>query len=75
MVTFRGGLLPSSSANTCILVVVDHFLKSCLISLKGLPTAMATSEYVFRYDGIPEDVMSDRAHSLNQESGKPSLNS
>ncbi len=57
--------LPVSEGNTCILVVVDRFSKSCrLIPLKNLPTAMETAEqmfnYVFRYFGIPEDIVSDR---------------
>ncbi len=50
---------------TCILVIVDRFSKSCrLIPLKNLPTAMETAEqmfnHVFRYFGIPKDIVSDR---------------
>ncbi len=57
--------LPPSNGNTCILVIVDRFSKSCrLLSLKGLPTAIETAEnlfnQVFRYFGIPEDIVSDR---------------
>ncbi len=57
--------LPPSDGNTCILVIVDRFSKSCrLLPLKGLPTAMETAEtlfnQVFRYFGIPEDIVSDR---------------
>ncbi len=57
--------LPVSEGNTCILVVVDRFSKSCrLIPLKNLPTAMETAEemfnHVFGYFGIPEDIVSDR---------------
>ncbi len=57
--------LPASDGNTGILVVVDRFSKSCrLIPLKRLPTAMETAElmfnHVFRYFGIPEDIVSDR---------------
>ncbi len=57
--------LPVSEGNTCILVVVDRLTKSCrLIPLKNLPTAMETAEkifnHVFRYFGIPEDIVSDR---------------
>ncbi len=57
--------LPVSEGNTCILVVVDRFSKSCrLIPLKNLPTAMETAaqmfNHVFRYFGIPEDIVSDR---------------
>ncbi len=51
--------------NTCVLVVIDWFSKSCrLLPLKGLPTAMETAmlmfNKIFRYYGIPEDVVSDR---------------
>ncbi|KAK3531831.1 hypothetical protein QTP70_029712 [Hemibagrus guttatus] len=54
--------LPVSKYYTCIFVVVDRFSKSCcLIPLKGLPTAMETAElmfnHIFRYFGIPEDIV------------------
>ncbi|KAI2661166.1 Transposon Tf2-9 polyprotein [Labeo rohita] len=57
--------LPVSDENTCILVIVDRFSKFCrLIPLKGLPTALETAEclfnHVFRYYGLPEDIVSDR---------------
>jgi hypothetical protein len=57
--------LPPSDGNTCILVIVDRFSKACrLLPLKALPTAMETAElmfnHVFRYFGIPEDIVSDR---------------
>ncbi len=57
--------LPPSDGNTCILVIVDRFSKSCcLLPLKGLPTAIETAEtlfnQVFRYFGIPEEIVSDR---------------
>ncbi|KAK3508339.1 hypothetical protein QTP70_022084 [Hemibagrus guttatus] len=57
--------LPASNGCTCVLVVVDRFSKSCrLIPLPGLPTEMETVEllfnYVFRYYGLPEDIVSDR---------------
>ncbi|KAK3563945.1 hypothetical protein QTP86_006273 [Hemibagrus guttatus] len=57
--------LPVSKSCTCIFVVVDRFSKSCrLIPLKGLPTAMETAElmfnHIFRYFGIPEDIVSNR---------------
>ncbi|KAK3548579.1 hypothetical protein QTP70_014500 [Hemibagrus guttatus] len=57
--------LPVSKYYTCIFVVVDRFSKSChLIPLKGLPTAMETAElmfnHIFRYFGIPEDIVSNR---------------
>jgi len=56
--------LPVSNGYTCVLVIVDRFSKSCrLIPLPGLPTAMETAEllfnYVFRYYGLPEDIVSD----------------
>ncbi len=57
--------LPPSEGKTCILVMVDRFSKSCrLLPLKGLPTALEMAEllfnHVFRYYGIPEDIVSDR---------------
>ncbi len=57
--------LPTSEGNTCILVVVDRFSKSCRwIPLKNLPTAMETAEQIFNqvfgYFSIPEDIVSDR---------------
>ncbi|XP_067260273.1 sialic acid-binding Ig-like lectin 5 [Chanodichthys erythropterus] len=57
--------LPASDGNTCILVIIDCFSKSCcLIPLRGLPTAMETAEmlfnHLFHYFGIPEDIVSDR---------------
>ena len=57
--------LPPSDGNTCVLVIVDRFSKSCkLIPLPGLPTASETAEalftHIFRNFGIPEDIVSDR---------------
>ncbi|KAL0195693.1 hypothetical protein M9458_009265, partial [Cirrhinus mrigala] len=57
--------LPSSNGNTTILTVVDRFSKGCrLIPLPKLPTAMETAEAlceaVFRYYGLPKDIVSDR---------------
>ncbi|KAL0203678.1 hypothetical protein M9458_001696 [Cirrhinus mrigala] len=57
--------LPPSDGYTCILVIVDRFSKACrLIPLRGLPTAMETTEllfnHVFRNFGLPEDIVSDR---------------
>ncbi|KAL0190948.1 hypothetical protein M9458_013646 [Cirrhinus mrigala] len=57
--------LPESEGNTCVLVIVDRFSKSCkLVPLKGLPTAMETAEQlfhqVFRHFGLPEEIVSDR---------------
>ncbi|KAK3569044.1 hypothetical protein QTP86_021545 [Hemibagrus guttatus] len=56
--------LPTSREHTCIFIVVDRFSKSCrLLPLKA-PTALETAElifnHVFRYFGIPEDIVSDR---------------
>ncbi|KAK3514415.1 hypothetical protein QTP70_017622 [Hemibagrus guttatus] len=49
---------------TCVLVIVDRFSKSCrLVPLPGQPTALDTAEclfnHVFRYYGLPEDIVSD----------------
>ncbi|KAK3569910.1 hypothetical protein QTP86_007349 [Hemibagrus guttatus] len=57
--------LPTSRGHTCVFMVVDRFSKSChLLPLKGPPTALETVElifnHVFRYFGIPEDIVSDR---------------
>uniref|UniRef100_A0A3B3BMY4 Gypsy retrotransposon integrase-like protein 1 n=1 Tax=Oryzias melastigma TaxID=30732 RepID=A0A3B3BMY4_ORYME len=57
--------LPQSQGNTVILTVVDRFSKACrLIPLPKLPSAMETAEHllhhVFRFYGLPEDIVSDR---------------
>ncbi|KAL0154021.1 hypothetical protein M9458_050680 [Cirrhinus mrigala] len=57
--------LPSSLGHTTILTVIDRFSKGCrLIPLPKLPTAMETAEalcnLVFRFYGLPEDIISDR---------------
>ncbi len=57
--------LPLSGGHTTILTVVDHFSKACrFIPLPKLPTALETAEalcnYVFRFYGLPEDIVSDR---------------
>ncbi|KAI2645046.1 Transposon Tf2-9 polyprotein [Labeo rohita] len=57
--------LPPSQGHTTILSVVDRFSKGCrLIPLPKLPTAMETAEAlcnaVFRFYGLPEDIVSDR---------------
>ncbi len=57
--------LPASQGQTTILTVIDRFSKACrLIPLPKLPTAFETAEalcnYVFRFYGLPEDVVSDR---------------
>lgn len=42
--------LPPLEGNTCILVIVDRFSKSCsLIPLKGLSTATTTMELLFNH--------------------------
>ncbi|KAI2667405.1 Transposon Tf2-8 polyprotein [Labeo rohita] len=56
--------LPNSEGNTCILVFVDRFSKSCrLIPLRGLPTALETIEHlfqhIFRNYGLLEEIVSD----------------
>ncbi|KAI2665884.1 Transposon Tf2-6 polyprotein [Labeo rohita] len=54
--------LSSSSGHTTILTVIDRFSKGCrLIPLPKLPTAMETlCNTVFRYYGLPEEIVSDR---------------
>lgn len=57
--------LPNSQGNTTILTVIDRFSKACrLIPLPKLPTAFETAEvlcnYVFRFYGLPQDIVSDR---------------
>ncbi len=57
--------LPSSQGNTTILTIVDRFSKAChLIPLPKLPTSLETAELlckqVFRYYGLPDDIVSDR---------------
>ncbi|KAK3507987.1 hypothetical protein QTP70_009351 [Hemibagrus guttatus] len=57
--------LPDSEGCTCVLVIVDRFSKACrLIPLPGQPTALETAEHlfnhVFRYYGLPEDIVSDQ---------------
>ncbi|KAL0194728.1 hypothetical protein M9458_008300, partial [Cirrhinus mrigala] len=57
--------LPNSEGNTCILVTVDRFSKSCkFILLKGLSTALETAEHlfqhIFRNYELPEEIVSDR---------------
>lgn len=57
--------LPNSRGFTTILTVIDRFSKACrLIPLTKLPTAFETAEVlmeqVFRFYGLPEDIVSDR---------------
>lgn len=57
--------LPNSQGNTTILTIIDRFSKACrLIPLPKLPTSFETAElmcnYVFRFYGLPEDIVSDR---------------
>ncbi len=56
--------LPYSRNYTTILTVIDRFSKACrLIPLPKLPTAFETAEalleQVFRFYGVPEDIISD----------------
>ncbi len=65
---------------TCILVAVDRFSKACkLIPLRGLPTALKTSEALFhnllRTFGILKDVVSDRGPQFVSVSGRLSSSS
>ncbi|KAI2647611.1 Transposon Tf2-6 polyprotein [Labeo rohita] len=57
--------LPPSSGYTTILTVINRFSKACrFIPLPKLPSALATAEalcnQVFRFYGLPEDILSDR---------------
>ncbi|KAG1928582.1 retrotransposable element [Pimephales promelas] len=57
--------LPNSQGYTTILTIVDRFSKACrLVPLTKLPTAFETAELlcnqVFRFYGLPEDIVSDR---------------
>ncbi len=57
--------LSNSNHFTTILTVIDRFSKACrLIPLTKLPTAFETAEaliqQVFRFYGLPEDIVSDR---------------
>uniref|UniRef100_A0A8C2CFL6 Integrase catalytic domain-containing protein n=1 Tax=Cyprinus carpio TaxID=7962 RepID=A0A8C2CFL6_CYPCA len=57
--------IPSSQGNTTILTIIDRLSKACcLIPLPKLPTAFETAEilcnYVFRFYGLAEDIVSDR---------------
>ncbi len=57
--------LTKSKGNTNILTVIDRFSKSCrLIHLPKLPTTLETAEvlcsFVFRFYGLPDDIVSDR---------------
>ncbi|KAI2644484.1 Transposon Tf2-6 polyprotein [Labeo rohita] len=57
--------LPSSQGNTVIFTIVDRFSKACrLIPIPKLPSALEAAELlcnqVFRFYGLPEDIVSDR---------------
>ncbi len=57
--------LPASQGHTTILTVIDRFSKACrLIPLPKLSTALETAEvlcnYVFRFYGLSEDIVSDQ---------------
>ena len=57
--------LPPSDGNTTILTVVDRFSKSVhLVPLPKIPSAKKTASlvmlHVFKYHGLPVDVVSDR---------------
>ncbi len=67
--------LPASQGQTTILTVIDRFSKACrLIPLPKLPTAFETAEtlcnYVFRFYGLPEDVVSDRGPQFTSRAWK-----
>ncbi len=57
--------LPNSQDHTTILTIVDRFSKACcLIPLPKLSTSLETVEllcnHVFRFYGLPDDIVSDR---------------
>ncbi|KAK3506468.1 hypothetical protein QTP70_001152 [Hemibagrus guttatus] len=57
--------VPAFEGCTCVLVIVDRFSKACrLMPLPRPPTALEMAEYlfnhVFRYYGLPADIVSDR---------------
>ncbi|KAL1274090.1 hypothetical protein QQF64_026904 [Cirrhinus molitorella] len=57
--------LPNSQGNTTIFTIVDRFSKACrLLPLPKLPTAFEAAEllcnHVFRFYGLPDDIVSDR---------------
>ncbi|KAI2645887.1 Transposon Tf2-9 polyprotein [Labeo rohita] len=57
--------LPNSQGNTVIFTIVDRFSKACrLIPISKLPSAFEAAELlcnqVFRFYGLPEDIVSDR---------------
>uniref|UniRef100_A0A3B3RW61 Integrase catalytic domain-containing protein n=1 Tax=Paramormyrops kingsleyae TaxID=1676925 RepID=A0A3B3RW61_9TELE len=61
--------LPRSMGKTTVLTIVDRFSKMCrLVALSKLPTSMELAEILihelFRFTGIPEDIMSDRGPKL-----------
>lgn len=69
----------ASDGFTCILVAVDRFSKACwLIPLKGLPTAMETTEllfnHVFQNFSIPEDIVSLSSGYHPQSNGQKKQN-
>jgi len=57
--------LPKSNGFTCILVVTDRLTKMChLIPFPNIPSATDTASaflnQIFRYHGLPDDILSDR---------------
>ncbi len=72
--------LPNSNHFTTILTIIDRFSKACrLIPLPKLPTAFETAEAllqnVFRFYGLPEDIVSDRGPQFTSRYGGLSVNS
>lgn len=64
--------LPDSEGKTTILVVLDRFSRSLrLIPLRGLLSAFELAEimfqHIFRYFGLPEDIMSDRGPQFTSQ--------
>ncbi|KAI4897414.1 hypothetical protein NFI96_032838 [Prochilodus magdalenae] len=64
--------LPDSEGNTVILTVIDRFSRGVrFVPFPSLPTAFQTAEclfnYVFRFFGIPENIVSDRGTQFTSQ--------
>ncbi|KAI2646539.1 Transposon Tf2-8 polyprotein [Labeo rohita] len=68
--------LPPSNHNTTVLTIIDRFSKACrFIPLPKLPTAWETAQIllhqVFRFYGLPEDIVSDRGPQFTSRVWRP----
>lgn len=67
--------LPISNSNSVILTIVDHFSKAVHnVPLPKLPPALETAQLlvqrVFRFYGIPQDIVSDRGPQFISQAWK-----